>query len=68
MESSGLKRDTAWAMSEENVERMRQSQAAFERGDKDVWSAFVHPDVEVVPIGEWPEGHIQGRDAGGTSS
>ena len=49
-------------MSEENIERMRQSQAAFERGDKDAWSAFVHPDVEVVPIGNWPEGHIQGRD------
>ena len=50
-------------MSEENVDRMRQSQAAFERGDKDAWCAFVHPDVEVVPIGDWPEGHIQGRDA-----
>jgi ketosteroid isomerase-like protein len=50
-------------MSEENIERMRQSQAAFERGDKDAWWALVHPDVEVVPIGDWPEGHIQGRDA-----
>jgi ketosteroid isomerase-like protein len=50
-------------MSKENVDRMRQSQAAFERGDKDAWRAFVHPDVEVVPIGDWPEGDIHGRDA-----
>ncbi len=50
-------------MSKENVDRMRQSQAAFERGDKDAWRAFVHRDVEVVPIGDWPEGHINGRDA-----
>ena len=49
-------------MSEENVDRMRQAQAAFERGDKDAWRALVHPDVEVVPIGDWPEGHIQGRE------
>ena len=50
-------------MSKENVARMRRSQAAFERGDKDAWRALVHPDVEVVPIGDWPEGHVQGRDA-----
>jgi ketosteroid isomerase-like protein len=50
-------------MSKENVDRMRQSQAAFERGDKAVRRALVHPEVEVVPVGDWPEGHIQGRDA-----
>ena len=50
-------------MSEENVDRMRQSQAPFERGHKDAWCALVHPDVGVVPIGDRPEGDIQGRDA-----
>jgi ketosteroid isomerase-like protein len=49
-------------MSEENVERMRHAQAAFERRDKDAWNALVHPEIEVVPIGDWPEGHIQGRE------
>jgi ketosteroid isomerase-like protein len=49
-------------MSQENVDRMRQAQVAFERGDKDAWRALVHPDVEVVPIGDWPEGYIQGRE------
>jgi ketosteroid isomerase-like protein len=49
-------------MSQENVERMRQALAVFERGDKDAWTALVHPDIEVVPIGDWPEGHIQGRE------
>jgi len=49
-------------MSEENVESMHQAQAAFERRDKDAWSASVQPEIQVVPIGDWPEGHIQGRD------
>ena len=49
-------------MSQENVARMRQSQAAVERGDKDAWRALVDPDIEAVPIGDWPEGRIQGRD------
>jgi hypothetical protein len=50
-------------MSEENVERMRQAQAAFERGDKETWRGLFHPDVEVVPMGDWPEGRIRGREA-----
>jgi ketosteroid isomerase-like protein len=49
-------------MSEENVERMIQALAGFEGGDKDAWNALVHPDIEVVPIGDWPEGHIQGGE------
>ena len=51
-------------MSEEDVERMRQAFAAFERGDKDTWRALNHPDIEVVPSSDWPEGHIQGREKG----
>ena len=49
-------------MSKENVERMRQAFAAFERGDKDTWAGLVHPDIEVVPVGDWPEAHIRGRE------
>ena len=41
---------------------MRQALAVFECGDKDAWTALAHPDVEVAPIGDWPEGHIQGRE------
>jgi ketosteroid isomerase-like protein len=50
-------------MSEENIQRMRQAQAAFERGDKETWLGLVHDDVEAVPMGDWPEGHIRGREA-----
>ncbi len=42
---------------------MRQAFAAFERGEKGTWRALFHPDIEVVPIGDWPEGHIRGREA-----
>ena len=50
-------------MSEENIERMRQAQAAFERGDKETWRGLSHPNVEVMPMGDWPEGRIRGREA-----
>ncbi len=50
-------------MSEENIERMRQAQAAFERGDKETWRGLSHPDGEVVPMCDWPEGRIRGREA-----
>jgi ketosteroid isomerase-like protein len=50
-------------MSEENVERIRQSLAAFERGDKETWGGLIHHDIEYVPIGDWPEARIRGREA-----
>ena len=50
-------------MSDANVGRMRQAFAAFERGDKDTWQELFDPEIEVVPIGDWPEGQIRGRDA-----
>jgi ketosteroid isomerase-like protein len=52
-------------MSEENVERMRQVVAAFGRGDKETWRGLCHHDIEVVPIGNWPEApaRIRGREA-----
>jgi ketosteroid isomerase-like protein len=42
---------------------MRQAFSAFEAGDKETWRGFTHPDMEVVPIGDWPEAHIRGREA-----
>ncbi len=62
-------------VSEENIERMRQSQAAFEHGDRDAWGAFVHPDVEVVftfrdglfARAEWFENRQEALEAAGLS-
>jgi ketosteroid isomerase-like protein len=51
-------------MSEENVERLRQVLASFERADTETWRGLVHHDIEVVPIGDWPEeAHVHGREA-----
>jgi ketosteroid isomerase-like protein len=43
MESSGGQRDTAWAMSEENVEKVRAVFAAHNRGDLDAWMDLYGP-------------------------
>jgi ketosteroid isomerase-like protein len=50
-------------MSEENVERIRRSFEAFAERDRAGWSEFCDPQVEAVPVGEWPEGEIRGREA-----
>ena len=50
-------------MSGENVERMRQSVDAFARRDKAGWSELCDPAVEAVPVGDWPEKQIRGREA-----
>ena len=50
-------------MSQENVERLRAALEAFARGDKAAWDELCDPDVEVVPVGDWPEGEIRGREA-----
>jgi len=50
-------------MSEENVEAMRQSVEAFERGDKDAWRELCDAEIEAVPVGDWPEGEIRGHEA-----
>ena len=39
-------RDTAWAMSEENVEKVRAGFAAHNRGDLDAWLELYDPEVE----------------------
>ena len=50
-------------MSQKNVERLRAALEAFARGDKAAWDELCDPDVEVVPVGDWPEGEIRGREA-----
>ena len=48
-------RDTARAMSQQNVERLRQGFDAFFRRDRQSWLALCDPDFESVPSDDWPE-------------
>ena len=52
MESGTPPRDTAQAMSEENVEVVRKLTDAFNRGDLDAWLGFLSPEVawESLPL------------------
>jgi ketosteroid isomerase-like protein len=50
-------------MSQENVELVRGALEAFARGDKAAWHELCDPNLEVVPVGDWPEGEIRGREA-----
>ena len=43
-------RDTARAMSQENVEIVRRAIEAFKRGDRDACSSIADPDFEFDPI------------------
>jgi ketosteroid isomerase-like protein len=70
MESGGIDqpRDTARAMSEENVEQARKAIDALNRGDLDAWLAFLSPDVvwEALPgvpgLGELYRGRAEVRE------
>jgi ketosteroid isomerase-like protein len=42
-------------MSQENVERLHRAFDAFTRRDKVAWLELCDPDVELAPIGDWPE-------------
>jgi ketosteroid isomerase-like protein len=50
-------------MSQENVERVQRALDAFARRDEVAWSALCDPDVRAVPVADWPEKEIQGREA-----
>jgi ketosteroid isomerase-like protein len=50
-------------MSEENVEVMRQATDALLRRDRDAWLALHDEDVEAIPIRDWPEQEVRGREA-----
>ena len=51
-------------MSEENVELVRQSMEALLRRDRDAWFAIHDEDFEIVPVRDWLEGAVRGREAG----
>jgi ketosteroid isomerase-like protein len=51
-------------MSEENVELLRQAEEALLRRDRDTYLALHDQDFEIVPIRDWPEGGVRGREAG----
>ena len=55
MESSTPPRDTAWAMSEENVEIVRAAGQAWNAGDMDAFRELHDPDVILRPAKDWPE-------------
>src|SRR6266516_5498670 len=50
-------------MSQENVERMHRAFDAFTRRDKGLWCELCDPNIEVAPVGDWPETEIRGREA-----
>jgi ketosteroid isomerase-like protein len=50
-------------MSERNVQTLRDLFDAFARGDMETWDGLVDPNVEFIPIGDWPEAEIRGREA-----
>jgi ketosteroid isomerase-like protein len=51
-------------MSEENVELVRQAMEALLRRDRDAWFAIHDEEFEIVPVRDWPEGAVRGREAG----
>jgi ketosteroid isomerase-like protein len=50
-------------MSQENVRRMIEALDAFARRDQARWSRFCDPEVEAVPVGDWPEREIRGIES-----
>ena len=53
-------------MSQKNVETVRESLDAFARRDRAAWFELCDPDIQLVPVGDWPEGEgeaIRGRES-----
>jgi ketosteroid isomerase-like protein len=51
-------------MSEANVELVRQAEDAILRRDRDAWFAIHDEEFEIVPVRDWLEGGVRGREAG----
>jgi ketosteroid isomerase-like protein len=62
VESGGPSRDTAWAMSQENVELLYRSYDAVNRRDLDGLLALMDDDVEAVSRIAAMEGGLHGHD------
>ena len=50
-------------MSQQNVELVQESMEVLLRGDRDAWFAIHDEDFEIVPIRDWPETGVRGREA-----
>ena len=50
-------------MSRENVELVREAMEALLRRDRDAWFAIHDEEFEIVPVRDWPEGGVRGREA-----
>src|SRR5262245_36426810 len=51
-------------MSQENVEIVREAMEAYNVDDKDGWAGFMAPELETLPVPEFPEpGPLVGPDA-----
>ena len=59
------RRDTAWAMSQENVRAVGEASAAFNRGDLDAWIEYWTDDLDYRAVEGAPDDHgpILGKDA-----
>jgi ketosteroid isomerase-like protein len=59
-----MRRDTAWAMSQENVEIVLESLRRAEANDLEGSAALMHPDISATAVRGWPEaGLFLGQDA-----
>jgi ketosteroid isomerase-like protein len=50
-------------MSRENVELVRKAMEALLRRDRDAWFAIHDEEFEIVPVRDWPEGAVRGRES-----
>jgi ketosteroid isomerase-like protein len=64
MQRFGQSRDTARAVSQENVEIVRRLYETVNDAGLEAVIEFFHPDAQVVPPPQWPEASIlRGREA-----
>jgi ketosteroid isomerase-like protein len=64
MESSGSSRDTAWAMSQENIDLVLESVRLFRVDGLEEWAQLWSPDTRLTAPEGWPEpGPFIGLDA-----
>jgi ketosteroid isomerase-like protein len=54
MDWTPRRRDTARAMSQENIETIRAFYDVYNRGDFDALPKPLHPEIEIVPAGNQP--------------
>ena len=51
-------------MPEESIQMFQRALDAFAEGDKSAWFELADPDIEWVPVSDWPETDpVRGREA-----